>query len=61
MCLTCGCDDPHDNHGNPNYLTVQDLVQSASVDGLDLKTAAKRMRKALKQDRKAHPKEHGVG
>ena len=25
MCLTCGCMLPHDDHGNPEYLTMEDL------------------------------------
>ena len=25
MCLTCGCMLPHDDHGNREYLTIEDL------------------------------------
>ena len=37
MRLTCGCELPHDNHGNAAYLTIEHLERSASIDhkGLD--------------------------
>lgn len=36
MCLTCGCMLPHEDHGNADYLTIEDLEKSAKLDGLDL-------------------------
>lgn len=39
MCLTCGCGLPHDNHGNPDYLTIEPLEKSAKLDDLSLDEA----------------------
>ena len=41
MCLTCGCLLPHDNHGNPDYLTIEPLEKSAKLDNLSLDEAVK--------------------
>lgn len=60
MCLTCGCGDAHDAHGNPGHLTIDHVIQSAKQDGITVKKAAKRIAKSLKADRKAHPEEHGA-
>ncbi len=39
MCVTCGCELPHEDHGNPDYLTIEDLERSARVDGKALDEA----------------------
>lgn len=39
MCLTCGCLPPHDDHGNPDYLTIEDLEKSARADNMSLDVA----------------------
>ncbi len=39
MCLTCGCLKPHDEHGNPDYLTIDELEKSAKLDKLSLDEA----------------------
>ncbi|MGQ0671230.1 MAG: hypothetical protein ACT4PO_16480 [Actinomycetota bacterium] len=32
---------PHDNHGNPDYLTIEGLEKSAKLDDLTLDEAVK--------------------
>ena len=39
MCLTCGCGLPHDNHGNPDYITIEDLEKAARADDMPLDEA----------------------
>jgi hypothetical protein len=39
MCLTCGCDLPHEDHGKKDYLTIEDLEASAALDGKSLDEA----------------------
>ena len=39
MCLTCGCGLPHDDHGNPAYITIEDLEKSARADDMPLDEA----------------------
>ena len=43
MCLTCGCMQPHDDHGNADYLTIEDLERSAAADGMGLDDAVKNL------------------
>lgn len=47
MCLTCGCELPHEDHGNADYLTIEDLEKSAKIDGVDLDEAVKRLTKTV--------------
>jgi hypothetical protein len=44
MCLTCGCMRPHEDHGNPARLTIEDLERSAAADGLTLDEAVHSLR-----------------
>ena len=39
MCLTCGCGLPHDDHGNPEYITIEDLEKAARADDMPLDEA----------------------
>jgi hypothetical protein len=39
MCLTCGCELPHEDHGKDDYLTIEDLEKSAAIDGKSLDEA----------------------
>jgi hypothetical protein len=43
MCLTCGCMLPHDDHGNADYLTIEDLETSAAADSMDLDQAVRNL------------------
>lgn len=43
MCLTCGCMLPHDDHGNPDYLTIEDLETSAAADSMSLDEAVRNL------------------
>lgn len=43
MCLTCGCGLPHDDHGNADYLTIEDLEASARADDMGLDEAVKNL------------------
>ena len=47
MCLTCGCMLPHEDHGNADYLTIEDLEKSAKIDGIDLDEAVDRLTKTV--------------
>ena len=43
MCLTCGCMLPHDDHGNSDYLTIEDLETSATADSMGLDEAVRNL------------------
>ncbi len=53
MCLTCGCMEPNNDHGDPRHLLAKHVEQSATVDGIDVKKARKRIHKTLKVHLKA--------
>ena len=38
---------PHEDHGNPDYLTIEDLEKSAKIDGIDLDEAVARLSKTV--------------
>ena len=43
MCLTCGCKNPHDNHGKSDYLTIEKLERSAQLDKMSLDEAVRNL------------------
>jgi hypothetical protein len=47
MCLTCGCMRPHDNMGNPDNLTIEDLEKSAEASGVGLDQAVQNLVKTV--------------
>ena len=38
---------PHDDHGNPNYLTIEDLEKSAKADDMGLDEAVANLVKTV--------------
>jgi predicted DNA-binding ribbon-helix-helix protein len=34
MCVSCGCDEIHDDHGDSRHLTIEDLEQAAEAANL---------------------------
>jgi hypothetical protein len=36
MCVSCGCGEIHDNHGDPRHLTIEDLEQAAHAARLSV-------------------------
>ena len=38
---------PHEDHGNADYLTIEDLEKSAKIDGIDLDEAVERLKKTV--------------
>lgn len=47
MCLTCGCMLPHEDHGNPAYLTIEGFERSAKLDNLSLDEAVQNLIKTV--------------
>ncbi len=58
MCLTCGCKLPHDNHGNPDYLTIEALEKSAKPDNLRLDEAVKNLIETVEVAKKEAGHQH---
>ena len=43
MCLICACELPHDDRGNPDYSTIEDLEKAARADDIRLDEAVKNL------------------
>jgi hypothetical protein len=37
MCISCGCDEPEDNHGNPKHITLKQFREAAEAGEVDMK------------------------
>ncbi len=40
MCLSCGCGEPNEKHGNPDHITLDDLKRAAKAAGIETEQAA---------------------
>jgi hypothetical protein len=58
MCLTCGYMLPHDDHGNPDYLTIEDLEKSAKADNMSLNEAVSNLVKTLEVSKEEPEHQH---
>ena len=58
MCLTCGCMLPHQNHGNADYLTIEELEKSARADNMSLDEAVANLVKTVEVAKKETEHQH---
>jgi len=49
MCITCGCDEPEANHGNPKHITLQQLKDAAEAAEVDINQLKKNIDEGLKK------------
>jgi hypothetical protein len=49
---------PHDDHGNPHYLTIEDLERSAKADNLSLNEAVSNLMATVEVAKKETEHEH---
>jgi hypothetical protein len=49
MCLTCGCGDPYDQHGDSRYLVFDDLAKSCEPDKMSAEEALKNLNETIKK------------
>jgi hypothetical protein len=40
MCLTCGCGEPNDDHGDSRHITMDDLTNAADAAEISVEEAA---------------------
>jgi hypothetical protein len=40
MCLSCGCGEPNEDHGNPDQITYEDLKRAADANGISIEETA---------------------
>jgi hypothetical protein len=44
MCMSCGCGEPRNDHGNPDNITEQDLQRAADAAEMSKEQAADNIR-----------------
>lgn len=49
MCITCGCDEPEANHGNPKHITLQQFKEAAEAAEVDMNQLSKNIEQGLKK------------
>lgn len=52
MCLTCGCDEPNNGHGNNANITLDRLEEAAKAAGISGDEAVKNIQRAYSQRNK---------
>jgi len=40
MCMNCGCGQPHDAHGKPDNITLEDLQKAGAANHQSLRESA---------------------
>lgn len=58
MCLSCGCNKAHDQHGNASYVTYETLRAAAKADGITVNQVLKNINAAVVKDRTKHEDEY---
>lgn len=49
MCLSCGCGQPNDKHGDERHITQDDLRQAAEAAGISPQEAAQNIASGVPQ------------
>jgi hypothetical protein len=49
MCLSCGCGEPNEKHGNPDHITLDDLRRAAKAADIEPEQAADNIHDAAKK------------
>lgn len=47
MCLSCGCGQPHENHGDARNITLDKLQESAQAANISTLDAARNIREFI--------------
>lgn len=49
MCMSCGCGEPNEDHGNPDNITLDDLKAAARAARIDPEQAADNIHDAARK------------
>ena len=49
MCMSCGCGEPNEKHGNPDHITLDDLKRAAKAAEIEPEQAADNIHDAAKK------------
>ncbi len=47
MCMTCGCGEPHADHGDPAHITYEDLKKAADAAHISVQEAVENIKATL--------------
>jgi hypothetical protein len=48
MCMSCGCGEPHEDHGDARNITYSDLKKAADASKIPVKKAVKNIEATLR-------------
>ena len=48
MCVSCGCGEVHDAHGDPRHLTLEDLEQAAEAAHLTVEQVVQHIQTSVR-------------
>ncbi len=49
MCLSCGCMEPDNDHGDQRYIVMQDVVDAANADAASVEQTWRNLEETMKQ------------
>jgi hypothetical protein len=49
MCVSCGCGESHNNHGDPRHLTFEDLELAADAAGVSVEQVVQNIQTSTRQ------------
>lgn len=47
MCMSCGCGEPYDDHGNSDNIVFDDIKKAADAEGISTEQAVENIKDAL--------------
>jgi hypothetical protein len=56
MCISCGCDEPEDNHGNPKHMTLKQFKDAATAAEVDMPQLLVNIEEGFKRFANVQPK-----
>lgn len=51
MCLSCGCGEPHDNHGDRRHITYENVKKAADAAKIPVKEVVKNIQVTFTEKR----------
>ena len=51
MCMSCGCGEPHETHGDKRNIVYEDLKKAADASKIPVKEAVQNIEKTLRTEK----------
>ena len=61
MCVSCGCGEVHDDHGDPRHLTLEDLEQAAEAARLSVDQVLHNMQTSVRHGQRPADERQAAG